>query len=754
MSPAQDTNRSTKHGEARKKQIMSQGRPTTASSVADALVIKDDDVFFLTTPQGDVPLTEGHGFGLYYHDCRYLNGYELLINGRHGDPLVASAASGFSSVFELANPEMTICGRRIPREQIGIKWTRMIDAEALALRDRISFRNFTLDTLQVPITLRFRSAFEDVYEIRGLVDVPLGQVRAPAWDGNTLRLVYDGKDHVRRTVAIAFSMPPSAIRGSEADFVMAAGSQSTHELCIQLTLSEEPENVPDEGKSPNRELTAKSFDDAATLLERHTNRWIRRHTDVRSNSRMLDATITRSLRDLYILRTSLDRQEYFSAGIPWYVALFGRDSIITALETLAFDPEIAHQTLRLLARFQGKTVDHDRDEEPGKILHELRVGELAHLHEIPDTPYYGSADSTPLFLILLARYTDWTGDASLFDELRPAVDAALRWISSGGDGNHGGYIEYRGRSKSGLVNQGWKDSGDAIVNTDGSLATPPISLVEIQGYAYEARRGMAMLYRAAGDGARADQLEAEARDLKDRFNRDFWLSDRQHYALALQEGHRPVAVLASNPGQALWTGIIDADKAQRTADLMMTDDMFTGWGVRTLSAAEKRFNPIGYHLGTVWPHDNALIAAGLRRYGLDEPALRIFNGILGAASHFKNYRLPEVFAGFRKDEYHTPVHYPSACHPQAWAAGSVPHLLSTMLGLAPKAQSEHLYVVRPMLPSFLQYVELRNLRVGEALVHLRFERVDGTVRVSTVDLRGRLEVEQVESPEALDMTLA
>lgn len=754
MGDAHRSGPSTKHGESRKQQVMTHPRPTTASSVSDALVIKDDDVFFLTTPRGDVPLSEGHGFGLYYHDCRYLNGYELLIDGSPGDPLVATATAGYSSIFELANPEMTVSGKHVPREQIGIKWTRMIDADAHALRDWFSIRNFGLEEVSVPVTLRFRAAFEDVYVIRGLVNDPLGKVRPPAWEGSTLKLVYDGRDHIRRTLTITFSRSPSAARGSEADFSIALGPQSTQELFVQLTLSEHPEDSPEQDHGKHRQLDAKSFNDAAALLERHTTRWIRRHTDVRSNSRMLDATISRSLRDLYILRTSLDRQEYFSAGVPWYVALFGRDSIITALETLAFDPEIAHQTLRLLARFQGKKVDHDRDEEPGKILHELRVGELAHLHEIPDTPYYGSADSTPLFLILLARYTDWTGDITLFDELRGPVEAALQWISQYGDGNHDGYIEYRGRSATGLINQGWKDSGDAIVNTDGSLATPPISLVEVQGYAYEARRGMASLFRATGEAARADQLEGEAQDLKSRFNRDFWLEDRKHYALALQDQGRPVAVLASNSGQALWAGIVDEDKARRTADLIMDDDLFSGWGVRTLSAAEKRFNPIGYHLGTVWPHDNAIIAAGLRRYGFDEAALRIFNGILGAAAHFKNYRLPEVFSGFRKDEYHTPVHYPSACHPQAWAAGSVPYLLTTILGLVPRAQHQRLYLVRPMLPSFLQYVELRNLRVGEALVHLRFERREGHVHVTTVDLRGRLEIELVTSQEPLDMTLA
>jgi glycogen debranching enzyme len=402
---------------------------------------------------------------------------------------------------------------------------------------------------------------------------------------------------------------------------------------------------------------------------------------------------------------------------------------------------VAAQTLRLLASYQGQDVDAGRDEEPGKIMHELRVGELAHLNEIPQTPYYGTVDATPLFLILLAQHAAWTGDLTLFRDLRRHIERALAWIATYGDQNGDGYLEYQGSAHKGLINQGWKDSGDAIVNADGTLAQPPISLVEVQGYVYLAKTALAGLYAHAGEADRAAQLRREAQELQARFNRDFWLAEKHCYALALQAKHTPVAVISSNPGQALWTGIADPDKAQQTVARLMADDMFSGWGVRTLSTQERRYNPIGYHLGTVWPHDNALIAAGFRHYGCNTEACRIFTAIVEAATHFTHYRLPEVFAGFRKADYGIPVRYPVACHPQAWAAGSIPFLITTALGLVPEALDQRLRIVQPVLPEFLQRLEIHRLRVGHGCADLHFaRRADGSVAVTVRRVEGQLEV--------------
>jgi glycogen debranching enzyme len=461
---------------------------------------------------------------------------------------------------------------------------------------------------------------------------------------------------------------------------------------------------------------------------------------VRSDSPALNRIVERSFRDLYLLRSTIGGERYFAAGLPWYATLFGRDSLITALQTLAFDPGIAAQTLRLLARYQGSVVDDWRDEQPGKILHELRTGELARAGKVPHSPYYGTVDATPLFLILLGRYAAWTGDLGLFQELRAPVERALEWLTASGDISGRGYLEYDRRSAHGLENQGWKDAHDAIVNADGSPATPPIALVEVQGYAYLARTSIAQLYERAGDPDRAARLRAEAAALRARFNRDFWLEDRRCYALALQAGAEPAAVTSSNAGHMLWTGIADNAGAAAVAERLLEPDMFSGWGIRTLSSAEQCYDPNGYHLGTVWPHDNALIVAGLRRYGHDDAAHRIFTALLDAATGFDQYRLPELFAGFVREEHAVPVPYPVACRPQAWAAGAVPYMLASTLGLVPEAFERRLRVVRPRLPDPAYSLEVHGLRVGTATAALRFDRTGDGVSVRVLRIDGPLDV--------------
>lgn len=408
---------------------------------------------------------------------------------------------------------------------------------------------------------------------------------------------------------------------------------------------------------------------------------------------------------------------------------------------LAFQPDIAAQTLRLLASYQGQSVDHWRDEQPGKILHELRVGELARTGEIPHTPFYGTVDATPLFLLLLGRLADWTGDLALFDELRDPVERALAWIAEYGDISGNGYVEYQSKSEKGLVNQGWKDSGDAIVRANGELATPPIALVEVQGYVFAAKRAIARIFERAGEPERAVSLRNEADALKTRFNRDFWCEDQGTFALALEAHGRQAAVVTSNPGQALWTGIIDEDKTHRSVARLMKEDMFSGWGVRTLSAAERRYNPVGYHLGTVWPHDNALLAAGFRRYGEDEAAMQIFTGIMEAAMHYRHHRLPEAMAGFPREDFQVPVRYPVACHPQAWAAGAAPFLVSTCLGLEPDGFAERLRIERPTLPDFVDRITFSGLRVGRGTTDLEFRRTNEGIDVRVLAASGGLKVE-------------
>jgi len=723
-----------------REETLTKGRPTDVESLAHAIVMKKDNVFFLTQPDGSVPMVNNHGMGLYYHDCRYLNGYEITLAGQAPASLSASSAQGSIGVFTLTNPKLTLPdGRTLDKEKLGLTWHRLLDSRAPALVDGLTLQNFTLQSIRLSVVLTFRAAFEDLYNVRGLVKKQYGHAREPEWHDGVLRFVYDGKDGVTRSLSVHADPPADEHHGTSATFHVGLGPREQRELRLSLVIEESKGSTKGAPATPR----PSSIDELHADLEDQMKAWMGEVTNVSGNGSALDQLMDRSFRSLRVLRSHLGEETYFAGGVPWFVTLFGRDSLTTALQMLAYHPGIAEQTLRLLAKYQGTRVDDWRDEQPGKILHELRIGELANLNVIPHTPFYGTVDATPLFLILVARHAAWTGSLRLFQDLRAPIDRALSWMNTYGDRHGRGYLAYDSRKGEKLVNQGWKDSGDAIVNVDGSPAEPPIALVEVQGYAYAAKREMADLFERAGERDAADALRREARQLRERFNRDFWMDDKGCYALALQKDGRPAAVVSSNPGQALWTGIADDDKAHRTIDRLMDGDMFCGWGVRTLSGKERAYNPMGYHLGTVWPHDNAIVAAGFRRYGRDEEARRIFHGLFDAAFHFRAHQLPEVFCGFNRRDYEIPVHYPVADHPQAWASGSLPFLLTTLLGLEPDGFGKRLRIVRPLLPKGVDNLTISRLRVGGASADLAFRRGKADVDVEVLHVDGTLDV-QVE----------
>ena len=445
-----------------------------------------------------------------------------------------------------------------------------------------------------------------------------------------------------------------------------------------------------------------------------------------------------------MLRSDLDGRSYFAAGVPWFATLFGRDSLIAATQTLAFDPDVAADTLRLLGDRMGRIYSDEHDEDPGKVLHELRVGEPAALGETPFARYHGSADATPLWLCLLADHAEWSGSLDLFAELRPQVEAALQWMAGPGDWDGDGLVEYRRRSRHGLRNQGWKDSPDGVPDADGDPLEPPVALIEVQGYVARALRGIARLFELDGDGSRSEELQARAAKVEAALAR-FWAFDPGGYAIGLAGDKRPGTRLASNQGHLLWAGALPPDRARSVRDLLMAEHMFSGWGVRTLSDRNPAFNPLGYHTGSVWPHDTAMFACGLRRYGFDEDFLLVFDALLEAASRFDDYRLPELFGGFARRPGEDPVPYPVACRPQAWAAGSIPWLLAACLGLEPDALHGRLRVVRPLLPHWVDRLSLRGMRVGDGRVDLRFERA-GT-QVVLADARAEGSVRLVLEPD-------
>jgi glycogen debranching enzyme len=469
--------------------------------------------------------------------------------------------------------------------------------------------------------------------------------------------------------------------------------------------------------------------------------WVDACTRITTDNAFFNRVLDRSIHDIRMLWSETDAGEaYPAAGTPWFDAPFGRDSCIMSMQLLAYRPDIARNCLRLLAKWQGKRAVPARDEEPGKIMHELRFDELSRSGELPYSPYYGSIDSTPLFLMLAAEYYDWTGDLKLLRALLPAITAAIEWMEKYGDVSGGGYLSYEKRSLKGLVNQGWKDSWDAVPHDDGTLARPPIALCEVQGYAYSARVRLAPALERLGEVKLAERLRRDARRLHRRFNEDFWLREEQFLALAIDGARTPVASIASNAAHCLWTGVVDTDKGREVARRLMAPDMFGGWGIRTLSQQHPRFNPLGYHLGTVWPHDNSIAAMGFKMYGCEEEVVEIATALFDAAISFPYFRLPELFGGQARVAHSPPVPYPVACQPQSWAAGALPFITRAFLGLKPEAGEGRLRIVNPALPHWLNTVAVSGLRVGAGNVSLVYRREGKDTRVEVREVTAGLDV--------------
>ncbi len=721
----------------RKRQVLTKRTPSIGRSIAEAIVLKDESLFLVTRQDGLLPFRGEHGFGVYHHDCRFLNGYAIGLSGVDLELLGSYARSGHEAIFELTNPEfVTPNGQKVEKHDLAIRIQRAIDGRSLTLQDEMTIQNYSLEhTVELSLTLAFRAEFEDVYIVRGMKPSDPGDKASMVWQDNALVFSYHGKDDVIRTTTISFSHRFESKDESSAQLLLQLPPGARETVKIEIALSEQRKDAePAVAKADIEVAHRRILQNNATFRDERTH--------LRTDDQVLDTILEQSFADLLMLRTPMDGETYFAAGVPWFTTLFGRDSLISALFVLPYHAQIAERTLRLLAKHQGREVDAWRDEEPGKILHEFRVGELANLNLIPDTPYYGTVDATALFLILLARHAAWTGRLDLFRELHTNVDAALDWIAKYGERDLiKGYVSYHSEAGDLLINQGWKDSGDAIVDEEGHVVRPPIALVEVQGYTYLARLGIADLYERNGEQATADRLRREAHELQERFNRDFWLPERGFYALALANGGKPVGVLSSNPGHALFSGIVDEDKAAQTVRQFLTNEMFSGWGIRTLAANEKGYNPISYHRGTVWPHDNALIVAGLQKYGFHEEAVRIVAGMIEAATHFPLHRLPEVFGGFPREGYGTPIRYPVACHPQAWASGAIPFMISSLLGLEPDGFNGRLRIKNPTLPPHVTQLEMTGIRVGNGRADIAFHRKDDhCVQVSVVRTEGEIEI--------------
>jgi glycogen debranching enzyme len=529
---------------------------------------------------------------------------------------------------------------------------------------------------------------------------------------------------------IRFSPAPQSVDESEAVFELDLPAGERTGVLVEIT--------PEVGE---RVHPRRAYREARQELEQQYAQWRKRCTRFKTGNTQLSRFLDRAVLDLRMLLSQDDQgDQYIDAGVPWFSALFGRDSLLTAYQSLGVNPALAWGVLRGLAARQGTREHEWREEEPGKILHEVRTGELAGAGEIPHTPYYGSIDATPLWLVVLTYAYSWTGDLEAVRALWPNALAALDWIDRYGDMDDDGYVEYRKRSPRGLDNQGWKDSWNGVIHPDGSLAEPPIALVEVQGYVYQAKHRLARLARDLGEQDLALRLAGEAAELKERFNRDFWMENEGYFALALDGQKRQVATITSNPGHGLWSGIVDDDKAGRVARRLLSPGLSSGWGIRSLAARQRPFDPLGYHTGTVWPHDNALIAHGLKLSGFDGEAMKIIDQLSLAGAYFALGRFPELFCGFSREEVPMPVEYPVACRPQAWSTGAPLLMLRSYGGLSADAPKQRLFIVRPQLPEWLDHMEIVGMRVGSARVDLTFSRKDGVTGIQVPRKEGELEV--------------
>ncbi len=715
---------------------VTQSRASQARSVADSLVSKDGNLFFISGPEGEVSLEDSHGYGLYYKDCRWLGGFELKVGGEVPATVHASDWRPYECRLQRTNAFDSEGERGLETDSLEIRVVRKVRERDLTFTEDLTITNRARWAQNVPVELAFRTGFDDVYQVRSLSGRRKKQEAKPRWRNGALEFRRRGLDNVLRILTVKFSRRPKARRGCSVSFSSRLARNGSWRIVATLKLREEsvalspnPNNVV-ELRASRRNPQGKNPDGGII-------------TSVETDDVTVNQILRRSFDDVRLLGSSLLGASYVSAGVPWFATLFGRDSLISALELLPYDRCHAADTLRLLARLQADSFNSERRAEPGKILHELRVGELAGAGLIPQTPYFGTVDATPLFLILLGRHAEWEGSTALFGELRGSVEAALGWIGHNAARSRDGFLRYWSpRSvKKGLVNQGWKDGGNSILDEKGMIPEPPIALVEVQAYYVEALVRIAGLFERTGEAARARALREKAAGVRKRLNEVFWSEKAGTFGMALAARSRRLQVVSSNAGHVLWSGVADPGKAAATVRRLMSDDMFAGWGVRTLSSKERGYHPLGYHLGTIWPHDCAMIAEGFRRYGFDREALLLVEGLTEAARFQRYGRLPELFAGYSRSDYHRPVLYPVACRPQAWAAASYPNMFATLLGLRARGFERRLDVVAPMLPAGVHEANVKGLKVGDATVDLHFFRArDGRVKCEKRRVEGDLEV--------------
>jgi glycogen debranching enzyme len=704
-----------------------------SSTLADqrTRVMKQGELFAIYDVYGDIKPVGTGAQGLFNSATRYLSQFELRVGDRY--PLFLSSNINLENTLftiDLSNPDFKDdkTGELIHRGTFHIFRNKFLSHEASY--ERIQIINFNHSPQRLELMFQYSADFVDMFEIRGINRKERGMLKPATTTPDSVTFGYEGLDKKSRFSKIHFSPAPVKITEKQAffDFNCYPGERIT--LFITTMCGENQTELP----------KVENYHDAFSKIEGVSHKNLTEGCTIVSSSERFNAWIMRSRADVMLLATQTSSGIYPYAGIPWFNTIFGRDGIITALEYLWVYPELAKGVLTYLSKYQSQEDSPKQDAEPGKILHEFRKGEMVDTGEVPFKTYYGSVDSTPLFVCLAGAYFQWTGDQKLIEELWPSIEKALHWIDKFGDVDGDGFVEYIKRSPNGLVNQGWKDSGDSISHANGELATGPIALCEVQGYVYDAKVQSSKMARILGKASLADKLASEAEDLRKKFHEKYWNEELGMFALALDGDKNPCLVRSSNAGQCLFSGIAYPEIAKRVAERLMAKDINSGWGIRTLSQEEERYNPMSYHNGSIWPHDNALIAEGFSRYGLKKEVTELTDSFFDVCTYMDLYRLPELFCGFSRRTGEGPTLYPVACSPQAWAAATPFLLLKASLGMHIDSQENKIYFNYPVLPPFLTELHIKNLKTQKGSVDLSFRRHGEEVSVYVERRDGGVEV--------------
>jgi glycogen debranching enzyme len=699
------------------------------SSLADnqTNVLMTGDLFAVFDRHGDFRTLSSTEQGLFYKEMRHLSRLVLRLK-EHALLLLSSSPRLDNAVFiaDLTNPDLRLTDHRELRRGT-LHFSRSSFLWRNTCSQRIRIQNYDREMVALELTLELESDFADIFEVRGFKRETRGNLLNPRLEPNALTLLYKGLDGLQRETRIESSILPAAVLPSQMriPIQLLPGEQVEFSVDIRCRLGGEADFSSFEGKPSD--LLAKRGKEIAEV-------------EIYTSNEQFNDWINRSVADLKMLVTPTSEGLYPYAGVPWFSTIFGRDGIVTGLEFLWMCPEIAKGVLSSLSSTQASGLNPDRDAEPGKIVHEMRQSEMANTGEVPFGRYYGSVDSTPLFVLLAAAYYKRTDDLELVSRISPNIEGALDWIDQFGDRDGDGFVEYGHSSRYGLLQQGWKDSQDSVFHSDGTLAEGPIALCEVQGYVYAAKREIADVFERLGKEKRAAALRKEAALLKEKFHEAFWCKRISSYALALDGRKRPCEVRSSNAGQLLFTGLASADHCRKVALELESEIFYSGWGLRTIAEGEARYNPMSYHNGSVWPHDNALIAFGLS--GEKDKALveKILTGLFEASIFFDLHRMPELFCGFPKRTDEAPTLYPVACAPQAWAAGSVFLILQSCLGMQIDAPNAVIRFVHPMLPESIPSVRITGVRVGSAEVSLEIIRHQKTVSTAILDRHGDIDI--------------